>query len=136
MTVGTAGRGMRTAGAVVSVLTGLGFGLPCAWGIVHLSRTRQVWTFLGYPTYGGGPFERLGIETTVPLMAAFAAVCAAEVALAPGLRRGTRGGRTANWLLLPVEFVFWTGFALPAGPLLGVARTLLVTAGRRSGSMA
>jgi hypothetical protein len=31
-------------------------------------------------------------------------------------------------LLLPVEFVFWIGFALPVGPLLGLARTALVVA--------
>jgi hypothetical protein len=43
----------------------LGFGLPCAWGIVHLARTGETWTFLGFPTYGGGPFERAGIGSTV-----------------------------------------------------------------------
>jgi len=35
--------------------------------------------------------------------------------------------------LLPVEFVFWIGFALPFGPLLGLARTALVVAVLMSG---
>ena len=42
------------------------------------------------------------------------------------------GGSTiAPWLafaLLPVELLFWIGFALPFGPLLGLARTVLVVA--------
>ena len=31
--------------------------------------------------------------------------------------------------LLPAEVTFWIGFALPLGPVLGVARTALVVAG-------
>ena len=53
---------LRVAG-VVSVLLGLGFGIPGVLGAIHLARTGEVWTFLGFPTYGGGPFERLGIQT-------------------------------------------------------------------------
>jgi hypothetical protein len=33
--------------------------------------------------------------------------------------------------LLPLEAAFWIGFALPFGPLLGLARTALVLAARR-----
>jgi hypothetical protein len=40
--------------AVLSILVGLGFGLPCAYGIRYLSTRGEVWTFLGFPTYGGG----------------------------------------------------------------------------------
>lgn len=36
----------------------------------------------GFPAYGHGPFERIGIETSIPLLVGFLAVCAAEVALA------------------------------------------------------
>ena len=45
--------------------TGLGFGLPCLWGIWQLRATGQVPTLFGFPSYGGGPFERHGIHTTV-----------------------------------------------------------------------
>jgi hypothetical protein len=31
-----------------------------------------------------------------------------------------------SYLLLPFELVFWVGFALPFGPLLGLARMTLV----------
>ena len=42
-----------------------------------------------------------------------------------------QGAGAAVWLalaLLPFELVFWIGFALPFGPLLGLARTALVVA--------
>lgn len=114
------------AAAACSLLLGVGFGLPGAYGAWYFSRQREVWTFLGYPTYGQGPFERWGLPTSVALLLAYVAVCAAEVVVAVLL---WRDAPTALWLalgLLPVELVFWVGFALPFGPLLGLARTALV----------
>jgi hypothetical protein len=40
--------------AIISFFLGFGFGLPCAYAIRYLSTTGEVWTFLGFPTYGGG----------------------------------------------------------------------------------
>jgi hypothetical protein len=107
---------------------GLGFGLPGAYGAWYYSRHGEVWTFLGFPTYGDGPFERWGLTTSVALLLGFVAVCAAEVVVGVLLWRDTM---LAPWLalaLLPVELVFWIGFALPFGPLLGLARTAMVVA--------
>ena len=77
---------MTRAAAVCSVLLGLGF-----------------WRFLGFPTYGEGPFERWGVPTTTGLLAAFVLVCAAEVVVGVMLWPGST---VALWLalaLLPVE---------------------------------
>jgi len=104
----------------------LGFGLPAVAGAVHVARTGQVWTFLGFPTYGGGPFEQIGLSTSVPLLALFALVCVAEVAVGVMLLLGTPHAVTFGYLLLPLEFVFWIGFALPFGPPVGIARTILL----------
>jgi hypothetical protein len=107
---------------------GLGFGLPGAYGTWFYARQGAVWTFLGFPTYGNGPFERWGFPTSTALLVGFVAVCIAEVVVAVLL---WRDATTALWLalvLLPVELVFWIGFALPFGPLLGLARTALVVA--------
>jgi hypothetical protein len=41
---------MRASAGALSLLLGLGFGLPGAFGVVHLRRTGEVWTFLGFPT--------------------------------------------------------------------------------------
>lgn len=117
---------MRTAAASVSLLLGLGFGLPCAFAIRHLARTGQVWTFMGYPTYGHGPFEQIGLQASVPLLVGFLAVCLAEVALAVILWAGHPSAPALSHALLPLELVFWIGFALPFGLLLGLARTVLL----------
>jgi hypothetical protein len=41
----------------------------------------------------------------------------------------TKTGASAacsRWGLLPLEFAFWIGFALPLGPVVGLARPVLV----------
>ena len=120
------GDAVTRAAAGLSFVLGLGFGLPGAYGAWYYARQGEVWTFLGFPTYGDGPFERWGLPTSVALLLGFVAVCAAEVVVGVLL---WRDATTAPWLalaLLPVELVFWIGFALPFGPLLGLARTALV----------
>jgi uncharacterized membrane protein YhaH (DUF805 family) len=114
--------------AVCSLVLGFGFGVPGLYGAWYYERHGKVWTFLGFPTYGEGPFEHWGLATSVALLLGFVAVCAAEVAVGVLL---WRDATTAPWLalaLLPVELVFWIGFALPFGPMLGLARTALVVA--------
>ena len=117
---------MTKAAAVCSLVLGLGFGLPGAYGAWHFARHGEVWTFLGFPTYGQGPFERWGLPTSVPLLVCFVLVCAAEVAVGVLLWRDAGSGLWLALALLPVELVFWVGFALPFGPVLGLARTALV----------
>lgn len=119
---------MTKAAAVCSLVLGLGFGLPGAYGAWYYARRGEVWTFLGFPTYGDGPFEQWGLPTSVALTLGFVAVCAAEVVVGVLL---WRDASVAPWLalaLLPFELVFWIGFALPFGPLLGLVRTVLVVA--------
>ncbi len=117
---------MLRAAGVVSVLLGLGFGIPGVLGAIHLARTGEVWTFLGFPTYGGGPFERFGLTTSVPLLLGFVVVCAAEVVLGALLWADAPHAALLSYLILPFELFFWIGFALPFGPLLGIVRTALV----------
>ena len=114
---------LRTAAGLASMLLGLGFGIP---GLVHFARTGEVWTLLGFPTYGGGPFERLGLPTSAPLLAGFLLVCVAEVVLAVLVWSGAPRAATSSWVLLPFELAFWFGFALPFGPVLGLARVVLL----------
>jgi hypothetical protein len=117
---------MVTAAALCSLALGLGFGLPALFGSLHFARTGEVWTFMGFPTYGGGPFERLGLPTSVPLLLGFAVVCMAEVIVGVMLLLGVPPAATVTYLLLPFEFAYWIGFALPFGPPLGIARTILL----------
>jgi hypothetical protein len=117
---------VQIAAGLVSAFLGFGFGLPCVFGIRHYLRTGQVWTFLGFPTYGGGPFERVGLTATLPLMFGFLVVCIAEVVLGAMLMIGAPQARKLSHALLPFEFFYWIGFALPAGPPLGLLRLVLV----------
>ncbi|MFL6181631.1 MAG: hypothetical protein ACJ73J_04930 [Actinomycetes bacterium] len=117
---------MRAAAGVVSILLGLGFGIPCALGIRHLAKTGEVWTLWGFPTYGGGYFERAGVPTTVPLLVGFLIVCVAEVVLGVMLIVGVSYASALSYALLPFEFAYWIGFSLPLGPPLGVGLALLL----------
>jgi hypothetical protein len=119
---------MTAAAAACSILLGLGFGLPGAYGAWFYARTGEVWTFLGFPTYGGGPFESWGWPTSVALLLGFVAVCVAEVVVGVLLWRNAPAALWLALALLPFELVFWIGFALPFGSLLGLARTALVVA--------
>lgn len=124
---------LTKAAAVCSLVLGLGFGLPGVYGAWYFARQGEVWTFLGFPTYGDGPFERWGFPTSTALLVSFVAVCAAELVVGVLL---WRDATSAPWLalaLLPVELVFWIGFALPFGPMLGLVRTALVVAVLASG---
>jgi hypothetical protein len=117
---------MRVLAGSISAFLGLGFGLPCLFGLRYFARTGEVWTFMGFPTYGDGPFERIGIPTSTPLLLGFLAICVAELVLAWMILCGAPGAKVVSLVLLPFEFVFWIGFALPLGPPLGIARTILV----------
>jgi len=117
---------MMKAMALLAWVPGLGFGLPCVYAIWHFANRGEIWTFLGYPTYGEGLFERIGIKTSVPLLVAFLMVCAAELVVGSMLWRNRRAGLVYALALLPIEVVFCAGFLLPFGPPFGLARTALV----------
>lgn len=112
--------------AVLTCLPGVGFGLPAVYGAWYLSRHGEIWHLMGFPAYGDGPFEALGVRTTVPLMLGFGAVCAAEAVVGWMFWRRRPAAPRLAMMLLPFELVYWIGFALPFGPVFGVARTALV----------
>jgi hypothetical protein len=66
------------------------------------------------------------VKASVPLLVAFGVVCAAECAAGWLLWSGRRTGATLALALLPLELVFWIGFSLPFGPVVAVARTVLI----------
>ena len=114
--------------AILLAFTGLGFGIPGIFGARHLAAGNGVWTFMGFPAYGGGPFERMGIQSTPALLYAFVAVCALEVVAAVGLWIGARWAAILTLALLPFGATFWYGFALPIPWIAAGIRTVLVVA--------
>ncbi len=126
--------GMRRAAGALAWVAGLGFGPLGVYGTAYVAQHHEVWHFMGFPTYGDGPFERIGITTSVPLLIGFVAVCAAEVVVGSMLWAGRPNARWLSFALLPLEVAYWIGFALPVGPVLGVMRTAAVAASMRAAS--
>ena len=62
--------GLRIA-AVLLWLNGVGFGVFTLPAMLNLLRGQALPTVMGFTAYGGGPFERHGVKTTVWLLAAF-----------------------------------------------------------------
>src|SRR5882724_6938663 len=116
---------LRTSGGLCWFLA-IGFGLPDIPAIISIARGDGVWSFLGFPTYGSGPFEQIGVSTTVPLLVGFLAVAIAEMITGLLLWRRTSAGSVTAIALLPFELAYWIGFALPIGPIVALARTVVV----------
>jgi hypothetical protein len=117
---------MTQAAALLLLIEGVGLAIPDLIGIRSLLAGRGVPLVLGYPSYGGGAFERLGIATTVPLLIAFLAVCVLDVVAGVLVWQEQRSGALLALALLPLSAVFWWGFDLPYPPMIALVRTILI----------
>jgi len=120
------------AAAILLWINGVGFGVCCLPGIRNLLTGRDIPMILGFPAYGGGPFERHGIPTTVPLLAGFLLVCILECVAGWWLWSRSTTGAILAIALLPVGAIFWWGFALPIPPIFAIVRTVLIVLSWRS----
>jgi hypothetical protein len=73
----------------------------------------------------GWPFESLGIDALIVAGIIFV-VSALKIMAVCWLRHSRRGGAVLGLILLGLSPIFWYGFALPLGPLLGVAELVLL----------
>lgn len=112
--------------AILHWFTALGFGLPCLLAMRNLLTGRGLPLIMGFRAYGGGPFERVGIHTTVALLVAFLLVCMLEGVAGRLLWGEQRAGAILALALLPVGAIFWWGFALPIPPIVAIVRTTLI----------
>lgn len=115
--------------SVLLWINGIGFGVFCIPAIRNLSAGRDIPMVMGLPAYGRGPFERIGISTTVPLLVAFLLVCALQVLAGIMVWGGSKAGAILAIVSFPMGAVFWWGFALPFGPVFAVISTLLIILG-------
>jgi len=113
--------------AVLTWVYAAGFGVPAVPVAVHLLRHGTLPTFFGiFPMYGGPWFGRVGHRTFVLLLLAFLVVTMAAAWAGWLVWDGSRSGAVLSLALLPVEAVFWIGFALPIPWALGVARVVML----------
>jgi len=81
---------------------------------------------MGFPVYGYGPFEKIGVFTTPLLVTGFLLVCALECIAGWGLWTSDKGAAILTFAIIPVEMLFFIGFALPFGPPFILIRLLLL----------
>jgi hypothetical protein len=117
---------MMKVASICLWFSGLGFGIPGIYGIWYFLKTGNIATFMGFPTYGNGPFERIGIYTTVPLLVGFLLVCSLECICGWGLWHCEKGSAVLSLAIIPLELFFYIGFALPFGPPMIVIRVVLL----------
>ncbi|MCC6453322.1 MAG: hypothetical protein IT328_00115 [Caldilineaceae bacterium] len=117
--------------AVLLWITAGGLGVFCLPAIRNLLTGHDIPYIMGFPAYGRGPFERIGIPTTVPLLAVFLLVCLLEGLAGWLLWRGHKGGGTLALALLPAGATLWWGFALPIPPVIALVRTVLIVLSRQ-----
>jgi hypothetical protein len=129
---------MRTAraGRAAAVLTWVYaacFGIPAIPVSAYLlSRGYLPWFLDLFPMYGGPWSSRLSAGAFVALLAAFLVVTGLAAWSAWWLWQGRKVGALVNLALLPVEAIFWFGFALPFPWLVGAARAVLIAVAWRS----
>ena len=112
--------------AILHWFIAVGFGVFCFPAIRNPLVGRDIPIVMGFPAYGRGPFERVGIHTTVPLLAAFLLVCILEAVAGVLLWGGYKSGAILALVLLPMGGLFWWGFALPIPPVFALIWTILI----------
>lgn len=112
--------------AILHGFIAVGLGVICLPAIQNLLHGRDIPIVMGFPAYGRGPFERVGIPTTIPLLAAFLLVCILELVAGVLLWGGHKSGAILALALLPIGGIFWWGFALPIPPIFALIWTILI----------
>lgn len=112
--------------AILVWISAVGLGTPCVMAIRNLRVGRGIPLVLGFPAYGGGAFERHGLETTIPLLTGFLVVALLEAAAGWLLWGGYKLGAIASIALLVPGAVYWWGFDLPYPPIVALARVVLI----------
>ena len=89
-------------------------------------------THRSLPTIAGiikalsGPFEALGMDALIVAGLVFVAVSALKFLSAYWLWNLRLDGAILQLTLLGVSAIFWYGFAVPYGPLLGIPQVILI----------
>jgi hypothetical protein len=116
----------RTA-AWVTWAYGAMFGVPAVPVAVFLAENGRLPSLWGlFDMYGGPWSSSFPDDRVVTLLVAYAGLVLAAVYSGWLLWQSRKAGAVLNLALLPLEAVFWIGFALPVPWLFAVARVALV----------
>ena len=118
--------------AVLTWVYAAGFGGPAVPVSVYLLRRGSLpWFGDLFPMYGGPWSGRLRDGQFVGVLLGYLGLMVVVARAAGRVRHGSRRGAVISAGLLPVEAVFWLGFALPIPWVLGAARVALLAAAWR-----
>jgi len=121
-----ASRSARAA-AVLTWTYVAAFGSPVIPNVAYLLQNGTLPAFLDMFTMYGGPFSvRLSDGALVAALLAFLVITLVAAWAAWLVWNGSTVGAIVGLALLPLEAVFWIGFALPLPWLIGLARLALV----------
>lgn len=128
-------RPMTRAASAVTWAYAAAFGIPTFYVANHLDDNGFLPSFRGsFEMYAGPWSGRYDDRTFIQLLIAFSLVLVVASIFAAMVWRGSGRGVVLALAWLPVEAVFWYGFALPFPWLIGIVRTALLVASWRSTS--
>jgi hypothetical protein len=119
---------LRIAAALVWI-SGVGLGIPCIMAIRNLASGRDLPLVFGFTAYGGGAFERHGLNTSIPILLGFLLLSLAELPAGWLLWEGYLIGGILSLGLLVPGAVYWWGFDLPYPPIVAGIRAILILLG-------
>lgn len=120
-------RRMRRTAAITTWAYAAAFGIPTipvSVFLVEHGRLPELWGL--FEMYGGPWSARLSDSTLASLLLGFLALTLVAAWSGWLLWRSRKIGAVLNLALLPVEAMFWIGFALPLPWLIGIARVAMV----------
>ena len=103
------------------------FGVPAVPVAVFIAENGRLPSLWGlFDMYAGPWSSRFADDRLIALLLVYAGLVTAAVVSGGLLWRRRKPGAVLNLGLIPVEAVFWIGFALPGPWLFGAARVALV----------
>ena len=121
------------AAAILTWIYAAAFGVPAVPVSVYLIQRGRLPTFASMFEMYGGPWSmRTSDGVFVALMLGFLGLNLVVAWSASLIWRGRSVGAVLSLVLLPVEAVFWVGFALPVPWVIGFARAALILLAWRS----
>jgi len=113
----------------VCVVPAAAYGLPSIPIAVFVLRERRLpWLWDLFPMYGGPWWSSMSIAEFVASLGAFLSVNLVVAAGGVVLWSGRRIGAVLALAPLPLEVLFWLGYALPIPPVVALLRIVLVAA--------
>lgn len=113
--------------AIITWVYAAGFGLGTIPVGIHLARRGSLPSFLGlFPAFGGPWSARMSTGAFEAALGGFLLLMVVVAWSGWLVWQGSKAGAILNLGLIPIEAVFWYGFALPIPVIVGIARVSLL----------